>query len=112
MGGAILGLGAIGLGQVYKSRSDDEAEKFRKAWENGETAVLDQAQNDFDTYRNLTYIGIGVLAVDGVLYFIKQRKQRAKNKKYRVFCSDKKAVSVHPLYSPSSELGFMLKINF
>lgn len=109
---AIIGLGAIGVGQIFKIQSDKEEDRYREIWESGGNATLEQAENDFNTYRTLTYAGLGVLAVDAVLFILRNRKYKKEQKRFRSFCSEKVEIRVHPAYHPSTDLGFMFKINF
>lgn len=112
MGAAVVGLGAIGIGQIFRVQSQNKEEDYLQIWKDGGTATLDDARQDFETYRNLTYAGLGILAIDGVLYWLKQKKYRKTTARYRTFCTDKKNIDIHPVYSPSSDFGFQLKLKF
>ena len=112
MGAAVIGLGAIGIGQIFRIQSQNKEDEYQQIWKDGGTATLDDAREDFETYRNLTYTGLGILAIDGVLYWLKQRKYRKSTARFRTFCTDKKTIDIHPVYTPSSDFGFQLKLKF
>lgn len=94
-GGATIGIVSLAIGQVYKNQSDREEADYRLAWAEGRTANLDKAESDFNKYKVLTYVGLGVLGVDAILYFFRQRKHKNAVKEFEKFCAGEKKSSVN-----------------
>jgi len=114
-GGAILGLGMIGAGQLYKRQADRSYESYEKLWLNGDEnddALREQADQDRKTAQFLTYAGIGVLGLDAILFYLKNRKHRKDVRRYKAFCVGQSEISIHPRYNSNTKMGFMVRINF
>lgn len=112
VGAAVVGAGLIGIGQIYRQQANTGNDDYRRAWAAGDDASLEQARKDFDTYKTLTYAGIGILALDGVLYLLRTNSVRKAKKRYQTFCVEKPQVAIHPTLNSSTDLGFQLRIKF
>lgn len=114
-GGVVLGLGLIGAGQLIKSRADRTYKNYEQLWKDGNVSdqgLLEDVDSDKETANILTGAGIGVLALDAVLYYLKNKNHRKAVRRYNTFCVGRKEVNIHPKQDDLMNMGIMLQLNF
>lgn len=93
-----VGVAAIGVGQLFKNKS-------QKIYDDDylTSLSLDEAQPEYDkansnhhTYLILTYAGSAILLTDAVLYILRNRKHKAQMRLYKKFCNGN-SLSVRPM---------------
>ena len=77
-------------------------------------SIYDDANQQRHTYLILRYASFGILALNGVLFLVRNRIYKKRLSKYRKYCSP---VSIEPTYQLNSSsgggtLGLKLKYNF
>lgn len=111
-GGGVVGIGFLAAGQLFRQQYRNNLEEYEQVWLEGGNTDLTEVQSDFQTYRDLTYVGLGVLGIDAVLFLIRRGKHRKKLKRYNTYCSDKPQLNIHPEYSTETPMGFLLQLKF
>lgn len=89
---ALVGGGLIGLGQVYRQDKIEAYGRYEEHWRSGDSAeeaqpALDEARSKDDTARLLTYIGIGLLAVDAAGFAWRWGATKRKQGLYDEYCA-------------------------
>ena len=105
--GALIGLTSLGIGQLYRNQALQEEANYRRLWEEGNPGTLDQAESDLRKFRALTHVGVGVLAADGILYYLRNKKHQKAVQKFEKFCSESVTIGVNQFNQP--EFGWRLK---
>lgn len=100
---ALVGGGLIGLGQVYHQDKKEAYNRYREHWRSGDSADdaqpdLDEARRKDDTARLLTYVGIGLLAVDAAGFAWRWGATKRKQALYDEYCpkEGQSSLSVSP----------------
>lgn len=115
-----VGLVSIGLGQLFKRKSQSTYDDEYLASLTLEEAQprYDDANRDHHTYLILTYAGSAIIVTDLVLYLIKNKKYRDQLKLYKKFCNGN-SLSIQPLIelpsmdtSLSGTSGVRFTLNF
>lgn len=116
-----VGVGLIGVGQLFDSRSDDRYEEYEnfKPSESPDTdpeELYQDANGKHHTYLGLTYAGIAVLAADAAWWLVKELKLRRDRRRYEQCCRSS-AVRLQPALDLSSgnavgHIGLQLRVNF
>ena len=109
---AVVGLGSIGLGQIFKQQSKQKEKDYLTIWKEGGVADLTEAKKDLDKYRIMTYAGLGVLLVDGALFFLRNKKHQKELSRFETFCAERVSISVIPGLNEPVDVGFKLKLKF
>ncbi len=86
----ILGAGSIAAGEYLKNESEKDYDTYlsQDNFESAEPFYQD-ANDKANTGRILTYAGIGVLTVDAIWFFVRQRRFRKQREVYNEFCTSK-----------------------
>ncbi|MFK7809634.1 MAG: hypothetical protein AB8F74_17650, partial [Saprospiraceae bacterium] len=92
----VLGAGSVAVGQYLKNESEKDYDNYL-IQENFDAAepYYQDANDKANTGELLTNVGIAVLAVDAVWFFIRQRRFKKQMKVYNEFCRPKK-VTIQP----------------
>jgi hypothetical protein len=100
-GSAVVGTVAAGLGVYLFRRSTDEYTRYEEIWANERTEAeaqpfLDRARRADRNGQVLLYSGLAVLGTDALLYYLKWRKIRQKQRLYDDFCGAKTSLHWQP----------------
>ena len=116
-----VGVGLIGIGQIFDRRSDDRYEEYAnlKPSENPEVepeSLYQDANGKHHTYLGLTYAGLAVLTVDAVWWLVKELQVRRDRRQYRQCCRES-AFQWQPVMDLSDgyaagQVGVKLRVKF
>lgn len=100
-GGMIAGAVSGGVGIYLLQLSNNEYKRYREVWENEGTDAqarpfLQRAEKADRHGQLLLYSGLAIMATDAVLYYLKHRKIRQKQRLYDEFCTNKTSLQWHP----------------
>lgn len=112
-GAYALGVGAIGAGFIFKRQADQAHAAYERAWASGEnTASLESSREDFRTYRNLVYAGLGVITVNSIVYYFRKKNYKKAKKRFDRYCSPYPGNQKLLRLGAATDLGFSIRINF
>jgi hypothetical protein len=119
-GVAVAGLTSTAIGLYQLNRSNSEYDAYRQYWSDERSQeeaqpLFDKAENLRSNGRILLYSGLGVTAVDAVLFFLKNRKIKARQRLYDSFCGNNSLglqirPQVVPLSSGSTSVGLGMRL--
>jgi hypothetical protein len=105
-GGA--GLALLGVGQIYRVQRDNQYERYTRLWAESNPAPaeddnpLARAKSKDRAARICTWTGIGIVAIDALLFSRRHLKIKQKQRVYDKFCTPKTSLLLQPTLSPSS----------
>lgn len=111
----ILGAGSVVAGEYLKNESEKDYDTYLSQ-DNFDAAepFYQDANDKANTGQILTYAGIGILTVDAIWYFVRQRRFRKQREVYNEFCKPKN-ISFQPhveLPFGGKELNTSLKLTY
>ena len=121
-GVALAGLATTGIGLYLFKRSNQSYDSYKQYWvdarsETEASRFLTDAKNFDKNGQILLYSGLAVTGMDALLYYLKLRKIRRKQKLYDTFCGQKTSLLMlrplaNPLASGGTALGARLEWRF
>jgi len=107
------GLVLIGLGQVYRQQKNDFYKTYELRWTDGASLPENKADDPREkalkknrSYQACTWIGVGLLLVDGAVFARKSVKIKQKQRLYDKHCGKQPSLQLN---SPDKGIGFLLK---
>lgn len=88
------GIAMIGTGQYYGNQADLQEAEYLEKWRDGDRAevaapILEAANQNIERHNLFSNVGIGVIAIQGVIASIQYTKYRKRKKAYQSYCSKK-----------------------
>ena len=107
------GVAAVATGTAYWISYRQQLNELRDTWVDGApNGNIEKARED----RNLSYwlggIGAGILALDAIFFFSHKGRHKRKMEDFEHFKRRRTPVRIHPLVTPSLNLGFKLTLKF
>ncbi|MCB9285107.1 MAG: hypothetical protein H6563_13610 [Lewinellaceae bacterium] len=114
------GAACIGLGQLFKSRSQNIYTNDYLTSTSKEMAdpLYQKANANHHAYYILTYGGTALLAADAILYLLRQRSFKNRLKEYEKYCGNKTGLHIEPVFEVPSlnhskgQAGVRVTLNF
>jgi hypothetical protein len=112
-GAATGGVVLLGLGQIYRIQKEDYYDTYSRLWREGEPMPpagdnpLQKARDKEKIARICTWTGTGLLLADALLYTIRLRKIKKRQKVYDEFCRPKTSFRLIPA-NAAPGIGFSL----
>lgn len=119
--GAVVGLAAIGLGQVYRAQKEDAYDTYNDYWSNENTkeeadVFLNRATNKEKAAKTATYIGVAILGIDALTYAYRHIQIKKKQRIYDKHCTPQKtSLQWQPYWDPAtpgSAIGAIVRFTF
>ena len=113
LGGGLLGMGMLAVGQVYRLQVERDYANYQADWRTEESGDFDPIDENRRTYRTLTIAGWAVLVADATWYLLGPRKKYRKDRKdYDLFCKERTRLELEPRILDLANYGFTVKLNF
>lgn len=113
-GVALAGIASSGVGLYLFKRSKQEYNQYTATWENAQTAQEAQPFRDKAVQLNkngqyLLYSGLAITGADALLYYLKWRKIKHRQKMFDTFCAPKTTfLELRPTSNATTALGLRL----